>query len=97
MSPKFPNPPLEQIRPEHLLTTEQAAAHLGVKKVTIRRWVHDGKIEAVPLGDTGPRLYHLVPLAQAEKDAWDHGAHRPIRGGRRPGWSPSSNATPAAA
>jgi hypothetical protein len=97
VEPKFPNPPLSEIDPAHLLTVEQAAEHFGIEAVTVRLWIHRGKVTHVPLGPGGPRMYHLVPLAQAERDAWEHGAHRPIRGGRQPGWTPRHNTTPAAA
>lgn len=86
--PKFPNPPLDQIDVGALLTVQEAAAHFGVKPVTIRLWVHRGKITHVPLAGGGPRLYHLGPLALAEKDAWKNGADRPRRGGRHPEWKP---------
>lgn len=86
--PKFPNPPLDQITPGSLLTVAQAAAHFGVKPVTIRQWAHRGKITHVPVPGNGPRLYHLGPLAQAERDAWENGADRAKRGGRHPDFKP---------
>ncbi|MEU2992572.1 helix-turn-helix domain-containing protein [Streptomyces griseoincarnatus] len=86
--PKFPNPPLDEIDPGTLLTVAQAAAHFGVKPVTIRQWVHRGKITHVPVPGNGPRLYHLKPLAEAERDAWENGADRTKRGGRHPDFKP---------
>lgn len=88
MPPKFPNPPLDEIDHRNLMTVDQAAAHFGVKPVTIRLWIHRGKITHVPLEGNGPRLYHLRPLAQAELDAWNNGADRARRGGRHPDWKP---------
>lgn len=85
---KFPNPPLDEIKPEHLLTTEDAAERFHVQPVTIRLWVHRGLIEAVPLGAGGKALYHLSALAEAEYATWQNGANRTIRGGRHPGWRP---------
>jgi excisionase family DNA binding protein len=50
-----------------LLTTDEAATHLGVRPVTIRQWAARGHLASVgrlPAG--GPALYRLVDLAQAE-------------------------------
>lgn len=88
MPPKFPNPPLEDIKEGSLLTVDQAAKHFGIKPVTIRLWVHRGKIEHVPVPGSSPRLYHLGALAMAEQDAWENGANRANRGGRHPDWKP---------
>ncbi|RKN61877.1 helix-turn-helix domain-containing protein [Streptomyces klenkii] len=85
--PKFPNPPLDQIRAADLITEQQAAEQFGIKPGTIRVWIRRGKIEPVPVPG-GPRLFHLPTLSNAEKDAWKNGADRPRRGGRLPGWKP---------
>ncbi|MFE3657261.1 helix-turn-helix domain-containing protein [Streptomyces sp. NPDC059165] len=77
------NPPLDQIDPDDLMTVAQAAAWIHVKPVTIRQWIHRGKLTHVDLGRNGPKLYHRLALAAAEKEAWDNGADRPIRGGRK--------------
>lgn len=87
MAPKFPNPPLTEISPKHLVTAEQAADWFGIEPVTIRRWVHTGKVEALPIPG-GPALFYHPVLAQAELDAWENGADREARGGRKPGWRP---------
>lgn len=85
---KFPNPPLKEIKPEHLFSAEDAAKRFQVKVVTIRLWVHRGLIEAVPVVGSGPRLYWLPALAEAEYSTWLHGAYRAWRGGRHPDWRP---------
>lgn len=79
----FENPPLDQINPDDLMTVAQAAEWIMVKPVTIRLWVHRGKLTHVDLPGNGPKLYHRLALAAAEKEAWDNGADRPIRGGRK--------------
>lgn len=88
MPVRFPNPPLNEIQPGSLLTVQEAAERFGVQVVTIRQWVHRGRIERVPLPGGGPHLYHLRPLALAEQDAWRNGADRARRGGRHPDWKP---------
>ncbi|WNI16630.1 helix-turn-helix domain-containing protein [Actinacidiphila sp. ITFR-21] len=92
MPPKFPNPAPTEIRPGTLLTARQAAQHFGVGVGTIRQWQHRGKIEPVDLPGRGPHLYHLGPLALAERDAWLNGADRARRGGRHPDWKPCASA-----
>lgn len=77
------NPPLDQIDPDDLLTVNEAAAWLKIKPVTIRQWVFKDKLTHVELPGGGPRLYHRLALAHAEKEAWDNGADRPLRGGRK--------------
>ncbi|MDI9885921.1 helix-turn-helix domain-containing protein [Streptomyces sp. HNM0645] len=79
----FPNPPLDQIKSDDLMTVAQAAAWIHVKPVTIRQWIHRGKLTHVDVGGGGPKLYHRDALAKAEREAWDNGADRPIRGGRK--------------
>jgi excisionase family DNA binding protein len=79
----YENPPLEQIDADDLMTVAQAAEWIGVKPVTIRLWVHRGKLTHVEIPGRGPKLYHRLALAHAEKDAWDNGADRPVRGGRK--------------
>jgi excisionase family DNA binding protein len=79
----FPNPPLETIDFRDLMTVAEAAEWLHVQPVTIRQWIHRGKLTHVDVGGSGPKLYHREVLAQAEKEAWDNGADRPLRGGRK--------------
>ncbi|MFE7899190.1 hypothetical protein ACFU3E_17005 [Streptomyces sp. NPDC057424] len=79
----FINPPLHEIDPADLMTAREAAVWLQIKPGTIRVWEHRGKLEAVDAGDNGPKLYHRLALAHAEKEAWDNGANRPLRGGRK--------------
>jgi hypothetical protein len=79
----FRNPPLHEIDPADLMTTAQAAEWLHIKPGTIRVWAHRGKIQPIDTGDNGPKLYHRLALAHAEKEAWDNGANRPLRGGRK--------------
>jgi len=79
----FVNPPLHEIDPADLMTAAQAAEWLHVKPGTIRVWVHRGKLQPVDTGDRGPKLYHRLALAHAEREAWNNGADRPIRGGRK--------------
>lgn len=94
MAPKFPNPPLAEMDHEQLVTVEEAADRLGVRPVTIRQWVFTGKVEKVPLGGGGPDLYYYHCLALAEHDAYENGADRPARGGRKPGWKPCAGRVP---
>jgi excisionase family DNA binding protein len=79
----FPNPPLAEIKADDLMTVAQAAEWLHVKPVTIRQWIHRGKLTHVDMPGSGPKLYHREVLAAAEKEAWDNGADRPLRGGRK--------------
>ncbi|MFD5317525.1 hypothetical protein [Streptomyces sp. NPDC127098] len=90
MPPKCPNPPLDRIRPEHIVTPQQAAAQFGVTPGAIMLWAHRNKVEHLPL--PGRRVYHLPTLTLAERDAWKHGANRSARGGRPPGWKPCTTA-----
>lgn len=84
----FPNPPLHEIQADHLLTVDQAAERFGVTPQAIRQWVFRQKITHVDLGDNGPKLYHIRPLAQAEREAYNNGASRPLRGGRKRDYTP---------
>ncbi|MFE6868323.1 hypothetical protein ACFVFS_17375 [Kitasatospora sp. NPDC057692] len=84
---RYPNPPLASINPRDLYTREDLAEQFEVDPNVISTWVKRRRIEHVPLPG-GPRLYHLPTAARAEHDAWQHGADRPARGGRRPGWHP---------
>lgn len=79
----YRNPPLHEIDPADLMTAAQAAEWLQVTPGTIRVWAHRGKLAPVDTGDHGPKLYHRLALAHAEKEAWDNGANRPLRGGRK--------------
>jgi excisionase family DNA binding protein len=79
----YANPPLREIDPNDLMTAAEAAEWLQVSPGAIRVWVHRGKLAAVDTGDSGPKLYHRLALAHAEKEAWDNGADRPLRGGRK--------------
>ncbi|MFE6500759.1 hypothetical protein [Kitasatospora sp. NPDC057738] len=83
--PVYPNPPLHLIRPDDIADRAGTAAAFGVDEVTIKRWVHLGLVEALPIPD-GPLLYHLPTVARAELSTWRNGADRAIRGGRPPGW-----------
>ncbi|MBV6697452.1 hypothetical protein KV557_09980 [Kitasatospora aureofaciens] len=85
--PVYPNPPLTDIRPDDLADRVGTAAAFGVSESTVKWWVHTGLIEALPIPG-GPQLYHLPTAARAEYRAWQHGADRAARGGRRPGWRP---------
>ena len=43
-------------QPEHM-TLAQAAAHIGVSRWTVRRWVNSGRLQAIhPGGGTNPIL-----------------------------------------
>ncbi|MFE0845281.1 helix-turn-helix domain-containing protein [Streptomyces rochei] len=77
------NPPLHEIDPADLMTAAEAAEWLHVTPGAIRVWVHRGKLQAVDTGDNGPKLYHRLALAHAEREAWNNGADRPLRGGRK--------------
>ncbi|GAA2825257.1 hypothetical protein RMN57_13185 [Kitasatospora sp. CM 4170] len=81
----YPNPPLDQINPADLADRAGTATAFGVSESTVKRWVMLGLIEALPIPG-GPHLYHLPTAALAEHHTWQHGANRPARGGRRPGW-----------
>ncbi|MFB7908128.1 hypothetical protein ACFC1T_16985 [Kitasatospora sp. NPDC056076] len=82
---RYPNPPLAAINPADIADRAGTAEAFGVDEVTIKRWVHLGLIEALPIPG-GPHLYHLPTVAKAEHHCWLNGADRPARGGRRPGW-----------
>ncbi|MFE5582546.1 hypothetical protein [Kitasatospora sp. NPDC056531] len=82
---RYPNPPLASLNPDDIADRAGTAAAFGVDEVTIKRWVHLGLIEALPIPG-GPHLYHLPTVAKAERHCWLNGADRPARGGRRPGW-----------
>ncbi|MET8185711.1 hypothetical protein ABZV15_07925 [Streptomyces sp. NPDC005246] len=60
---------LAEIDPRDLLTTTEAALMAGVRPVTIRQWAFRDLLKAVDLGkgDRGPKLYHRLDVAQAEK------------------------------
>ncbi|MEU9415178.1 helix-turn-helix domain-containing protein [Streptomyces sp. NPDC048272] len=79
----YPNPPLDEIDPDDLMTVKQAAAWLWIGESTIRLWVHRGKLTHVDLPGGGPRLYHRDSLAKVEYETWLNGADRPLRGGRK--------------
>jgi hypothetical protein len=81
---RYPNPPLTDIDPADLADRAGTATAFGVSESTIKRWVFEGLIEALPI--PGRHLYHLPTVARAELHAWQNGADRPARGGRRPGW-----------
>ncbi|WP_327421740.1 MerR family transcriptional regulator [Streptomyces sp. NBC_01230] len=49
------------------MTATEAALLAGVKPVTIHQWVHRGYLTHVDLGEKGPRLYHHLDVARAEK------------------------------
>ncbi|MFJ5070237.1 hypothetical protein ACIQC7_27890 [Kitasatospora sp. NPDC088556] len=87
----YPNPPLDQINPADIADRAGTAEAFGVDEVTIKRWVHLGLVEALPIPG-GPHLYHLPTVALAERHTWQNGADRPARGGRRPGWRPGQAA-----
>lgn len=91
MAPKFPNPPLAELDPKLVMTAEGIADWFGIEPVTIRWWVHIGKVEALPIPG-GPALFYHPVLALAELDAWQNGADRAVRGGRKPGWKPCTQA-----
>jgi hypothetical protein len=84
---RYPNPPLDTIRPQDVADRAGTAAAFGISESTVKRWVLAGLIEALPIPG-GVLLYHLPTAAQAEHHTWQHGANRPARGGRRPGWRP---------
>ena len=51
-----------------LLTTDEAAEHLGVKPVTIRQWVRRGHLKPagrMPAG--GPSVYRIEDLVAADE------------------------------
>jgi hypothetical protein len=81
----YPNPALDQISPQDIADRASTAATFGVSESTIKRWVFEGLIEALPIPG-GPHLYHLPTAARAELHTWQHGADRPARGGRHPSW-----------
>lgn len=86
---KYPNPPLDQIKAEDLITAADAAAQFGVNVDTIYAWVARRKVEpAIKSAGRMPALFHFPTLCAAEKDAYRHGADRPNRGGRHPDWKP---------
>nr|BEK68841.1 hypothetical protein KPHV_60680 [Kitasatospora purpeofusca] len=87
MAAVYPNPTLHEIRAEDLADRAALAAAFGVSESAIKRWVFEGLIEALPIPG-GPHLYHLPTAARAEHHTWQHGAARPARGGRPPGWRP---------
>ena len=85
MTVRYPNPPLASIRPDDIADRAGTAETFDVSESTVKRWVFEGLIEALPIPG-GPHLYHLPTAARAELHAWQNGADRPARGGRRPGW-----------
>jgi hypothetical protein len=82
---RYPNPPLDQINPADIADRAGTAQAFGVSESTVKRWVFEGLIEALPIPG-GPHLYHLPTVAKAERRCWLNGADRDARGGRRPGW-----------
>ncbi|MFB7672925.1 hypothetical protein ACFC26_16105 [Kitasatospora purpeofusca] len=91
MAVRFPNPPLDQIDPSQVATGAAAAHAYGIEPTTIWRWVHEGLVERLPIAGR-THLYYLPALDQAEYYTWQHGADRPARGGRAPGWRPGQRA-----
>ncbi|MDH6709762.1 hypothetical protein P3T27_006511 [Kitasatospora sp. MAA19] len=94
MSVLYPNPPLASINPADLADRAGTAAAFGVSESAVKRWAFEGLIEALPIPG-GPQLYYLPTVAKAELHAWQNGADRPARGGRRAGWRPGQAATAA--
>jgi DNA-binding transcriptional MerR regulator len=72
---------LTDIDHRDLLTTAEAAAMCGVKPVTIRQWVFKGLLTAVDLGvhDRGPKLYHRIDVAKAERATRSRAPRRSFR------------------
>ncbi len=46
-----------------LLTADQAARRLGVSAETVRRWIADGRLDGVRLGDGPLARYRIDPDA----------------------------------
>jgi excisionase family DNA binding protein len=47
---------------EGLLTLDEAAAYLGVAKITLRRWTRDGHLVCVRIGKRGDRRFRRQDL-----------------------------------
>ena len=51
-----------------LMTLDEAAAYLGVAKITLRRWTRKGELPCVRIGKRGDRRFR-----QDDLDAYIHG------------------------
>ena len=45
-----------------LMTLDEAAAYLGVAKITLRRWTRDGQLACVRIGKRGDRRFRRQHL-----------------------------------
>ncbi len=59
---------------KRMLTTQEAADHLGVAYQTIMAWVYQGKFPNAQKEETPRGIYYLIPLADL------NGFERPKRG-----------------
>lgn len=50
---------------ERMYTVKEAAARLGAKEETIRRWLRDGKIRGAMPG--GQKLGYRIPVSEVER------------------------------
>lgn len=47
---------------EGLMTLDEAAAYLGVAKISLRRWTRDGQLRCVRVGQRGDRRFRRADL-----------------------------------
>jgi len=56
---------------ERLMTLDEAAAYLGVAKITLRRWTRDGQLACVRIGKRGDRRFRQADLdAYIRRNRW---------------------------
>ena len=74
-----------------LMTLDEAAAYLGVAKITLRRWTRDGQLACVRIGKRGDRRFRREnleayirskskPESKATGDAATQQAKQPLTG-----------------